>query len=157
MAQGILDPEIAPEDRPLVVKDYVERGERLRTNFDLMVDEGAFDKASECLWGWFSNFTNAIAILRTGNRIRAHAITEEFAESLAFEFQDPIAAKAIPDARNMHRNFYHGGPRDKSEFVDPLEHISRFIELADATIRRELAPDAVRGSSLPRSRGRRRR
>lgn len=152
---GLAGPEVAPEDRPRVAFDYRERGDRLRRNFDLMVDEGAFDKASECLWGWYSAYTNALAIIRAGTILRTHGETEDYAALLAAEFQDRLSEMAIPAARNMHRNFYHGGPRSKDEFIEPLARISRYIQLVDERIRKEAAEGVAPGATRPRPRRRR--
>lgn len=160
MAQGVLgvpqEPEISLESRDRVINEYRSRGARFRRNFETMVKEGAYDKASECLWGWFSAYTNALAILRSGNPIRGHFETEEFAKRLCIEFGgDREALMAISDARNMHRNFYHGGPISEVDFELPLRHITRYLELVDSHIRDESVQGVGPSATMPLKRRRR--
>ena len=132
--------------------DYITRAVRNRKNFDMLLAEGALDKASETLWGLFTDYTNALALVTFGRTFARHGETISYAREIGKTRGDGRMLRAVSAAERMHANFYHGFVTDPSSLREPFEEITYYATVLDGLIRASVSPWRDRRSSSGRSR-----
>lgn len=105
-----------------------------------MLAEGALDKASETLWGLFTDYTHALSLVSTGRILSRHKETVSYAREVGTTRGDDRLLRAVNAAERMHANFYHGFVSDPAALREPFEEISYYAAVIDRLIRSAVAP-----------------
>jgi hypothetical protein len=72
------------------------------------IDKGDAEKASEFLWGSFTQAIKAVAS-RKKIELRSHKILKEYVVELTKELGDDNIRRAFFEAQSLHSNFYESG------------------------------------------------
>lgn len=95
-------------DEKQEVERYLRRADRYFRNAEDLLTKAEADKAGECLWGAVALTLKAVALSRTGRRLRSHQNLRAFAEELSKFQRDPALTTYFDSGEVLHRNFYEG-------------------------------------------------